>query len=188
MRKLLISLLLILLLALPANPATMVSGRPAPGGVAGGTDTVGLTDIGESTYLPVARLTCWVSFTAAHTGNVTKIEIYSSNGTASLDMEWGLYNNSGSAPSTPVASPTTFTDVGTWSAGWKSFDVEIEVTQGNTYWICSNHSAQNFTGYYDTGSSGDLQYQTLTYGDAWSNPMTPTAGNAQYSVKATVTY
>lgn len=187
MRKLLI-ILFLLILALPVQSATMVSGRPCPGGVAGGTDTVGRTDVGASTYNPVARLTCWVSFTAAHTGNVTKIELYSSNATGTADIEWGLYNNSGSAPSTPVAAPTAFTDVGTWSAGWKSFDVEIAVTQGNTYWICSNLSAQSFVGYYDTGSSGDIQYQTLTYGDAWSNPMTPTASNAAYSVKATVTY
>lgn len=150
-----------------------------------GYNTIGGTSVsaGANTLLFQAR------FSPSQTGTITQVEIYSSNSSAVQDIKIAIYNDSAGEPSTLVATETEFTDIGTWSLGWKAFTVSYSVTSGSNYWISFNLSNASVTTlYYDTLSNCQ-SYKTQTYSNAFPSPATGLSTFSQnISARATNTY
>lgn len=174
-----------------ANTAILtIGGKPCSDGD-GGTDTVGYNAIGGSSYGQAAgSIRCYAKFTAAHTGNITSVEMYSSATEATSDMKIGLYTDNSGSPNSPVQAPTEVSNIGTWTTGWHSFTgLSIPVTASSVYWICAEFSEGLAALYYDSAGTNSYAIDAHTYANAWPDPMGEDELNGnQYSVRGTVTY
>jgi hypothetical protein len=137
-------------------------------------------------------------FTASATGNLTKISVYGTNTSATQDFEFGLYhdidgdNAAGNLEKVP-GSPAQFLDVGTWTAKWKDFGVNMPVTAGEKYWIFVAVSESGVTGITAGGVGAGYPWDrwngnTGSIGEAWASVIAFTSNRDAwvYNVKGTI--
>jgi hypothetical protein len=140
-------------------------------------------------------LTCIGPFTATHTGSIKKFHLYSSNTDGNADFTVGVYTNSSDAPGSLVGSATEFTNVGTWSLGWKEFSpTTVSVTGSSSYFICFTQNAIAALTYYYNGDLTGTHWVSkgeFTYGTSWPSSFGTPSGNLDgyaVSYKVTVEY
>lgn len=111
-------------------------------------------------------------FTAPVSGNLTRISIFGTNSSATLNVQFGLYEDPTGSLAYPSAlirignSPTTFNSVGMWTNSWRDFDVSFPVTAGHKYWIIVgvSEASLKIKGSYP----GGYRWNNYTsYGDPW---------------------
>jgi hypothetical protein len=141
----------------------------------GGTETIGYETVGSSSGNPSTGL-IYISAldTPVNSGIFGVINIYISCSSATADLEVGIYAGTTPATAVPVGYKT-FTDIGTLSGGWHSFSVldqSWSATVGTSYWLgyCTN-AGTSLTIWYDSANSGDTNYKSKTFGNAWPDPL-----------------
>lgn len=175
-------------LILPRNRFGLM--RRTIGAAAGGSEILGNNSIGGSSGTFSHDYAVYTTkFTPTQTGTITKVELYSSNGTSTLDIKIGIYNDNGSnTPTTLVGSEAVFTDVGTWSASWKEFTTSFAVTAGTTYWVATLVSASVMTYYHGT-QANSRWYQAQSYASGLPASASSIGNdNLNHSVRVTNTY
>jgi Ricin-type beta-trefoil lectin domain-like len=146
-----------------------------------GTATIGgSTDTGDGN-----SITC-NAYTSPSSGVVTSLKVaVGPIDTASKNFSLAMYANSGSAPSSLLASAN-----GTLTANtWNSVTVSAPVTSGATYWICYNTSTGN-TAYNNlkfTAGTAKAIYKDQAYG-TWPSSFGAVGGQwtDNYSMYATI--
>jgi hypothetical protein len=203
MRKLIICVLL-LLFSLPAGAANHFQGGHAQGvkfvEISAGTETVGTATEGalSATMTTNSNGISGTYFTPTHSGTLTTISMYSFNTSATVDLQWGLFEyTSGTDPdaSTLVGTETQITNPGTWDNGssgpiWKDFTVNYSVVAGHHYRIAWNASENSVVTYYYSEPGGTQGYfRTQTFGTAWVSPFgTPSTSTRLRSIKGAIVY
>ena len=189
---LIIFLLIIPTICFALGPAMVGMLGGGSGAASVGTETIGTTSIGGSTWAAAEdRLVSSTVTTISNAGTVSKIYAYISCDTATDDIEFGIYK--GATLSTAILiGKKAFSDIGVFAAQWKEFDVSDQswlVTAGS-YWLVAHTSASNdILFYYDTGGAGTAHYSGVVYGNNWPDP----AGNwsdsdRDISIKADIAY
>jgi hypothetical protein len=128
--------------------------------------------------------------TAANTGTITSISLYGSNTSATLDIKFGLYGDTAGTPGALLYGPVEYTDVGTWSLGWKTFSgLSWSVSASTIYYLAFSFSETSVTTYYDLPGGNQRWSDFKVYGGVWSDPLQIEATNGWLvSIYATIEY
>jgi hypothetical protein len=176
MRKLLI-ILFLLILALPVQSATMVSGRPCPGGVAGCTsadkqETDNVTYKSDNTgYVYFAS-----DFVAGSSYSLDKISLkLSKSGSPTANLTVHIYSESSSKPnaslgeSGAIASSTLTTSAADYEF---TFASAISITSGTHYWVVlmlnGNAHGTNYVKWHGDSSTANGGHGYGRYTTSWS--------------------
>lgn len=161
MRKLLISLPLILLLAFPANPATMVSGRPCPGGVAASCTTSNDSELvamgGNGANVSLYTYYAAQPFTVTANTRVTEYSVYLRDITATGNTTTcGIYTNASGAPGTLVEGTEDTDTFSTNSWTYVTFDVSGDsvLLSGTVYYVKCHAVSTGMLWGYNTTATG----------------------------------
>lgn len=126
------------------------------------------------------------SFTASTNGTISLISLYTSNTSATQDLEIALYTDTGAAaPNTIIGTETIFTDIGVLSLGWHNYIVSYSVTAATKYWIAVHYSELTSTTEYYIAASGDGNARDTVAYSTWNSPFeVDTSGTGNFCFKA----
>jgi hypothetical protein len=166
MRKLFIILFLLIFLLFPAIPvqsATMVSGRPCPGGVAATCTTSNDSELvaigGNASNLSIYTYYVAQPFTVTANTRVTEYSVYLRDTTATGNTTTcGIYTNASGAPGTLVEGTEDTDTFSTNSWTYVTFDVSGDsvLLSGTVYYVkCHAASASMLWGMNSTATGSN---------------------------------
>jgi hypothetical protein len=198
MRKLLIILFLLisLLTATPIQSATMVSGRPCPGGAGAactGATQQEPTDMDDnSSVYTIGRYTAadWLATQFIYTGTtgtLCRIDVaFVKVGSPTGNLNVCLYSNNEGEVGTEIACGTINSGSFTDSIAWYSATVDTTITNGVTYWIVVNDPSADGTNYQQWGTDNTCTTENMrgsADGTTWTSNSTAACQEIRLYIK-----